>query len=127
MPPVGNNQPAPENKEGNIGERQPRWTEDEIENGEDILHYIKKKIDTNRVEDRYAQASIAAQALNFISKNQTFKDLPSGIKSYLSYVWRLNSSIHLPNEEEWFREVDPHILHPEDETHIIDALKNKEE
>ena len=71
---------------------QPKWSQEEIDKGEDILLYIKKEIDISRVGSKYAQASIAAKALGFITKNQTFKNLPSSIKSYLEYVWWLESS-----------------------------------
>lgn len=124
MPPFGNAPPTPENNQV----RKPRWSEEDINNSEDILHYIKTEVDTNYIKDPYAQASIAARALGHLKKpKQTFRDLPSGVKSYLSYIWKLDSKIHLPSEEEWFAQVNPHTLHPEDEAHIINTLKNNEE
>lgn len=71
--------------------RAPKWTEEEIEKGEDILSYIKNNIDTTRVAGVYAQASMAARALGLITKEQTFRNLPPKIKSYLEYVWWLDS------------------------------------
>lgn len=105
-------------------EKKPRWSKVEAEKGEDILFHIKSKIGTIRVGSQYAQASIAAHALGLISQKETFKNLPSGIKSYLEFVWKTSSQVRLPSDDEWLAEVDHHTLHPEDEVHIIDALSS---
>lgn len=69
----------------------PKWTEEEKAIGEAILNYIDKNIDKASVADVYAQASKAASALGIITGRQTFRDIPPKIKSYLEFVWRMQS------------------------------------
>lgn len=70
---------------------KPKWSQEEIDKGEEILGNIGKIIDTIAITDRYAQASISARSLGYLTTGQTFKQLPSGIKSYIEYVWWLAS------------------------------------
>lgn len=70
---------------------QPRWTKEEIEKGEEILLGIKTTVDTTNITDQHAQASIAARNIGQLGSNQTFKNLPPAIKSYLEFVWRMES------------------------------------
>lgn len=70
---------------------KPKWSAEEVEVAEHVLDQIKKTVDTGTVTDKYAQVSITARALGYLTTNQTFKHLPPEIKSYIEYVWWLES------------------------------------
>lgn len=111
-----------------------RWSEEEVLDGESILAYIKKHIDTDVVAGKYAQVSMAARALGLLAKDQTFRHLTPGLKSFLEYVWWLDTPEgrkktlmnRLPTVDEWLAEVDPRTLHPEDESDHIKYLDDIE-
>lgn len=70
---------------------QPKWSQEEVDTGENILNGIKNLVDTKTVTDKYAQASISARVLGYLPRNQTFKNLPPEIKSYIEYIWWLET------------------------------------
>ncbi len=90
-------QPLHEKEEGSMAKKKlvpesaPKWSQEEKDTAENILAHISTSIDTQHVPDKYAQASKAAVALGLITNRQTFRNLPSNIKSYLEFVWRMES------------------------------------
>ena len=47
---------------------------------------MKENIDTDVVSDYYAQISIAGRALSLLQGGETFGNLPSKLKQYLSFI-----------------------------------------
>ena len=126
---------SPRNEKGSQMTTEPevkRWSQEEARDGESILAYIKTHVDTNVVADKYAQASKAARTLKLLTRDQTFRHLSPGLKSYLEFIWWLDTPEgrkwlllkNLPTEDEWLKQIDPHTLHPEDELKYIKHLND---
>lgn len=103
-----------------------RWSEKDISDGNRLLAYIRKNIDTTRVANFGVQVIMAARAFQLLNNNQTYKDLRLSLRRYLeskskeSEEWR-------PSIEEletrWYETVDPDRL-DEHDGELAERIRN---
>lgn len=68
---------------------KPRWTPEEVEKAEKIISTMKEKVDRKVVANNELAATIAGRQLKYLSETESFADLPTKIKQFLKYTWRL--------------------------------------
>lgn len=112
---------------------KPRFQAKTVENGDKILSYIEKNIDTTIVASYAIQVVTAARRLGIISVRDNYDALPQDLRDYLKQTRRPGSEVTSSKsweerirsaEKEWWENVDPNILHPEDEGDLAERLRN---
>lgn len=114
----------------------PRWGQEDIDLGEDILAHARKTIDPNVIPDKHTQVTMAARSMGKLEKKGSFENLPSKVKSYLEYVWKLESpeerkkrrDAQLNDEYEMQMKTNPDFLasRHEDADRLSEAIQERD-